>query len=442
VAPALSIHHAPAGTFPLRFLLGAPWFAVLAAVLLLWAGPDALASRWSAAVLAATHLLTLGFMAHAMLGALLQLLPVAFGVPLPHTGTVAAVAHPALAAGTLLLAAAFLAGVPVLFVAAALVLALAFAVYLTAVTLGLARQRLRDPLSRVAAAALLALLATVSLGLLLASGMAGKPLPLLELTQLHAVWGILGWTLLLVLAAALAVVPMFQMTASYPRWLRGRFAAAHLAVLGAWTLASWFQQAALRTALEWLLAAAALTVAVATLMLQQRGRRRVQPDATFLFWRLGMLCLVAAVAAWLGGGNLFDASSQALLIGMLLLPGFAFSVIAGMLYKIVPFLLWLGLQMHSGARPPPIKEIMPERAGRWQFRVHVAGLLCLALAVMLARMPPFAGGLLYVGALAFGVSGAILGVRLARAALFARAYKSRNQPLPTGHGRSGWTRLS
>jgi hypothetical protein len=42
-----------------------------------WAGPGAVGSRWTAPVLAATHLLTLGFMAHAMLGALLQLLPVA-----------------------------------------------------------------------------------------------------------------------------------------------------------------------------------------------------------------------------------------------------------------------------------------------------------------------------------------------------------------------------
>ena len=43
-----------------------------------------IATRWSPAALAATHLLTVGFLGQIMVGALLQLLPVLAGVPLPR----------------------------------------------------------------------------------------------------------------------------------------------------------------------------------------------------------------------------------------------------------------------------------------------------------------------------------------------------------------------
>ena len=438
MASALSIHRAPPAVVPLRFLLTAPWFAVAAGGLLLWAGPEALDSRWTGAVLAVTHLLTLGFMGHAMLGALLQLLPVAFGVPLPRIGAVAAVAHPALALGALCLSAAFLAAAPVLFAAAALLLALALGVYLAAVAIGILRQRMRDPLARVISVALLGLLVTVLLGVLLASGLAGAPLPLLALTHLHATWGIVGWTLLLVLGAALALVPMFQMTSSYPRWLRGGFSAAMLVALIAWSVALWFEWNALRRILQWLLAGGAGTIGIATLVLQQRGRRRLQPDVTFSFWRLGMLCLCAAVALWIVGETLAVQSTQpyALLLGVMLLPGFAFCVIAGMLYKIVPFLLWLTLQMHSGGRPPSVKEILPEERGEPQYWTHMCAIVLLAAAVTLWS------GFVYPAAMTFIASSAMLGGSLTRAARFARTRMAEAKPLPRGADRSSWKSIS
>ena len=437
MAPALSIHRAPTAAVPLRFLLTAPWFAVAAGALLLWAGPEALTSRWTSTVLAATHLLTLGFMGHAMLGALLQLMPVAFGVPVPRSAAVAAVTHPALTLGAASLAIAFITAQAVLFASAALLLGLAFGVYLAAVGVGVARQGLRDPLARVIAAALLGLLTTVVLGLLLATGMSGVGMPLLELTSLHAAWGILGWTLLLVLGAALAVVPMFQMTVGYPTWLRGRFAAGLLATLLLWSLALWFDWQGLRQALQWLLAGAVAAFAAVTLGLQQRGRRRLQPDATFLFWRLGMLCLIDATLVWALGEVLALQASQGwvLLLGVLLLPGFAYCVIAGMLYKIVPFLLWLALQMRAGGRPPTVKEIMPESAGMRQFWVHVVALVLLAIAASAWN------ALAYVAGVAFIASSTMLGLRLARAALFVQQRLAQSPPLRSDADSARWKRL-
>jgi hypothetical protein len=58
-------------------------------------------------------------------------------------------------------------------------------------------------------------------------------------------------------------------------------------------------------------------------------------------------------------------------------------VIEGMLLKIVPFLAWFHLQARGGigVRVPNMKDLLPDRAARRQFRAHVAALVLLLLAV-------------------------------------------------------------
>src|SRR5690606_6819760 len=90
---ALSFQQSPAPGVPLRFLLTAPLFVLLAALLLLGAGPSALASRWTGSALALTHLFTLGALANAMIGALMQILPVATGVSVLAPSVTARMVH-------------------------------------------------------------------------------------------------------------------------------------------------------------------------------------------------------------------------------------------------------------------------------------------------------------------------------------------------------------
>ena len=89
----LSLDQAPPIGVPLRFFLTAPLFALAAALLLIWQGPDLLDSRWNPALLGATHLLTLGYMGLIMIGALLQILPVVAGTPMQHPALVASIVH-------------------------------------------------------------------------------------------------------------------------------------------------------------------------------------------------------------------------------------------------------------------------------------------------------------------------------------------------------------
>ena len=111
------------------------------------------------------------------------------------------------------------------------------------------------------------------------------------------------------------------------------------------------------------------------------------------FWRvaLGSLAL-GALLLWFSMATplrmpLLPASQAVLLIGVLMVFGFACSVIIGMLQKIVPFLIFLHLQRESLANPaamsllPTTNEVICDRDALWQLRLHVAA--CIAVSVAL-----------------------------------------------------------
>ena len=56
-------------------------------------------------------------------------------------------------------------------------------------------------------------------------------------TDLHALWGLLGWVGLLVVAIAYEVVPMFQATPPYPPWMQRGLSLTLLVSLTLWSLA-------------------------------------------------------------------------------------------------------------------------------------------------------------------------------------------------------------
>src|SRR6476661_6745801 len=122
----LSFDDAPPLSGPLRFFLTAPLFSLAAAATLFWYGDAALESRWAMSTLALTHMLTLGFLAMVMCGALLQILPVVAGVLIPRPALTASVVHMALTAGTALLVSGFAFAEPLLFRWGGPVLGLAF----------------------------------------------------------------------------------------------------------------------------------------------------------------------------------------------------------------------------------------------------------------------------------------------------------------------------
>lgn len=413
---SLSLEQAPPVSVPFRFFFTAPFFLILAAIALAAAGPSALESRWTPAMLGITHLLTLGCMSMVMSGAMLQLLPVLAGSPVPNPRRVAWTIQLPMLAGMLLLSAGlYFVKAPLLWLAIPL-LVFAFAALIIVAAYSLVRAPTRNPSTRAMLLALFALVIAITLGALLASSVGGLlDLPVMSLTTLHVAWGLVGWTGLLVIGVAYQVVPMFQLTSIYSRHITRWLGGSLFALLALWSCHLLLPERI--SSILNLVAGMALTICVvtfagATLYLQYRRRRRV-PDVTLQFWRVGMISLIVAALMWLAGQmivTLSDRAFYALTVGVLFIVGFVLSVIIGMLYKIVPFLIWFHLQGKLSYKLiPNMKDIVPDKVARQHLYVHVVCLLLCMAAILLPTL------FIYFAALSLAISGSILFVNLYRA---------------------------
>ncbi len=413
---ALAFDNTPALRVPLPFFLNVPAFALLAGLLALWAGPQAFASRWAPATLALTHLFTLGVLGSAMLGAMMQILPVACNVSFPQAARVSARVHGLLTTGTLCLAWAFLSMRPWAFQAAAGLLGAGLAAFVGAAGLALWRHRrrvykgAREILVPVRAA-LAGLALTAALGVALAGALGhGRGLP--GLIDWHALWGLAGWAGLLLIGLSFQLIPIFQVTEIYPKVLTRWLPLAIPGLLLAWTAldATDGLPRLMRETVELLLLAAYVVHALTTWHLLQT-RKRPQAEPTTWFWRLAMLCILGCAPLWIWLTG--DGGARApLTLGICIIVGALWSAVNGMLYKIVPFLLWKHAQDrmvipdHDPAQARAYLRVMPKMAayvpeGRayGQFAVHVLAVAAwLGAGLGLPGCAWAAGGLLAASA--------------------------------------------
>ena len=387
----LSLEQAPPISIPFRFFLSAPVFGIAAGLLLLIQGESAFLSRWSPATIGLTHLLTLGFLGMVMCGAMFQMLPVIAGSPVPRVALAGGVSHVLLAAGTVLLAAAFISGQLLWMMPAVTLLILGFALFGLAVAIALWRVRTPSPTVTGMKLAVASLTITVILGALAAAGYSGiiEIGNLALLTDIHLAWGILGWVGILLISVSLQVVPMFQVTPEYPRLLARLLAPWIFVGLAGWGVLRFSFSDQTPIVGMVLVIAGFVLFAMSTLRLQRQRKRRV-PDVTLMFWRTAMLVLIGVALLW-GAGQLrpavADSSYYPMLLGVLMILGVGYPVVNGMIYKIVPFLSWFHLQnrqialMRMTVKIPNMKEMVTDRAARRQYFFYLLALLSAALAV-------------------------------------------------------------
>jgi hypothetical protein len=418
----LSLDQAPPLSIPLRFFLTAPLFGLGAAFLLIIYGPEALFSRWETATLALTHLLTLGFLALVMCGAILQMLPVIAGSPVPRVHLVGTLVHLLLTLGTTLLVAGFLTDASFWLEAAALLLTAGFGIFILAVTIALWRVKATSATINGMRMAILSLVVTAGLGVMLIAGRARWiQLDTLLFADIHLTWGLLGWVALLVVGIAYQVVPMFQVTPEYPAWIKRWLTRTLLFFLILWSalkivVTQYQLPAFVVPASLGIIICGYILFASVTLLLQHRRRRRVF-DVTLLFWRTGLGSILVCALLWISGyfaPALKELPQFDLLLGIGLIAGAGLSLLNGMLYKIVPFLTWFHLQnrqltlMCMTVKIPNMKELLPDRTSKLQFSVHLVFLTMIILSIFFPAWFTHAAGVM------FGLSCLLLWLNLAR----------------------------
>jgi len=429
----IQLDQAPLISIPFRFLLTGPWFGVLSGMLIFFMGDTMVISRWQPETLALVHVLVLGFITMVMVGALFQMLPVVAGVSVNHAQGLSWLVHLGISLGTLLLVFAFLFRITLLYGLASAFLIPALVALIIAMTLSLKRAIPTHTSAAGMKLALIALFITLCLAALLIFIRISQGYYFLYysvfLSQLHQLWGLIGWITMLIIAIAFQVIPMFQMTPEYP----GLFKKLLLPVLFSGLImlsADWMLVAlgVITSGLSerlaiFLVGLVFLSFSLQTMRLQSQRKRRIR-DTGFWFWRVALLSLLLCAIILLSRGWLIDGYKRLdpnqwhFIVAILFLYGFVVTLVNGMLYKIVPFLVWLHLQqsamsaepMYTG-RIPDMKSIISDDTIWPQFWLHISALTSLLLWVFYTDTYRIAG---FLVCLSFGKLGLSLNAAFRR----------------------------
>ncbi|OGG95168.1 MAG: hypothetical protein A2527_08325 [Candidatus Lambdaproteobacteria bacterium RIFOXYD2_FULL_50_16] len=335
----ISLDQAPPLFVPLRFFLSAPLFVVLGGIELLWFGSDLIGAAYAEPAIAWIHLWTLGWLAMVMFGAYYQMIPVMIGgqVPAPYlSGWV----HGLLALGVLLFQGYFLFPEFSPFWLAGISLGLSIGLFIGQIAWALVRVKGENrPTLSAMRLSLVCLGITWFLGLWLLAGHGGWGPEIHGVNRdLHLSFALFGWVGFLIIGVSLHLVPMFYITPPFDKLVAQRV----LRLLSITLVLLTFIQLTGIEAWLWVPVAFGfsgfgLYLFELTKILNRRRRKKVDPAARLLYLAIawGWVALgLFVLGLW---GKDLALKEGAVLIFLL---GVSVNFTHGMLYKIVPFLIW------------------------------------------------------------------------------------------------------
>ncbi|MGD9734780.1 MAG: hypothetical protein AB7V58_04110 [Solirubrobacterales bacterium] len=404
----------PPWRLPVALLVAATAGQVAGAIALLASAGDlARGVGYGPEQLAAVHLLGLAFLTVAIVGALLQLVPVLLRRRLGSTVRSAA-AGAAIVAGSWSLALGLWRADDVLIATGGTLLVLGGGVVvadLAVALLGALRAGTLGSSGAGIAAATLWFAAVLALGAVMA---ANRVHPFLEVDRTrmmaaHASIAIVGWIGGTILAVALRLAPMFALAHGHRQWLGvTAMAAWHAAVipLTAGLLLGVGPLAAGGGAL--LLVASASGLAYAVDVARHRRRR---PEAPMVHLVIGLLSAAAAVTlmlvAWAGPGDPYRIAIPA---AVLALVGLGTGTTSGHLFKVVPMLVWTGRFAHLAGTPgaPRLADLYPAPLAHAEQALFAAGLALCAGGIAGGSAAAARAGAALLVAAALAVAAAVL----------------------------------
>lgn len=373
----------PPWPIPVALLAAAAIAQVAGAATLVVVAPDlARGIGYGPAQLGAVHLFGLAFLSVAIVGALLQLVPVLLRQPL-GTPVRGAVFGAALVAGSWALAAGLWSGRSILIATGGTLLVLGGALLVTDLAIALVRAAragtLGAPGAGLAAAGFW-FTVVLALGALMA---ANRIHPFLEIDRMHliaahAAVAIVGWIGGTILAVALRLAPMFALAHGYRRSPGvAALAVWHASVVPIVVGLGWGIAPVAAAGGALLLCACGLAGWYVVDVARHR-RRRV--EAPLVHLTVGLASAAAAVGVMLGAwGGAWDPYRAAIPATILAVIGMGAGITSGHLFKVVPMLVWTGRFAHLAGTPgaPRLSDLYPAPLAVAEQIAFVAGLLLL-----------------------------------------------------------------
>jgi hypothetical protein len=376
---------------PLRF--------VLMGVLCLFTGIGLLTVRptllteyhYNQYIIATTHLFVLGWISSIVMGAMYQLVPVAFETKL-HSERLARWHFAFHLVGVLGMVAMFWVWNMKQVGHFGSIFAIGVLVFVYNIGRTLRKIRRWDPVAAAVASGLSWLLVTMLVGLFLAAAKCWPINLFAPLAQMHAHAhaGVLGFFVITTVGISYKLIPMF--TLSEMQSERRAWASIWLLNVG---LAGEFPAILLES--RWkvvfaLIIAAGLALYGLEIHAMVRARKRPSLDWGVTYF-LTAICLLSVVTvlgcvlSWPGLELSVLVGQLENLYGFLAVIGVLSFAIVGMLYKIVPFLVWYASYSKSIGRSkvPALADLYSARVQACGYWLFVGGLLASAIGIVLAR---------------------------------------------------------
>lgn len=408
IPPRPSAAGGPAPDVPLRYLVAAAATFVLAALGVVWLAPELAGHYYHPHVVALTHTVTLGWITLTIMGASYQLIPIVIERPI-WSERLARWQFWLLLGGIGGMIAHFSIGTWPGLVTAAACLGLGVAAHLLNVAASLRGFERRNFTARLVIVGYAGLGLTVLFGLILGADRIWKFLPGQFFPTLHAHFhlALLGWIAPMVFGVAARVYPMFLLAPEPDGWpgalqLWGLVLGVPAVVLGLLGVPGLTLPGALAVT------GAAAGHARWVVGFAQR-RRRPRLDWGLRFVLTGTAFLLPAAAMGLGFAlDLLSGPRAALAYAALTLGGWVSLTIAGMMLKIVPFLVWYRVYgPRAGKAPVPLlAQLSGTHAERLAYALLTAGFVLLPAAVAIGQAAWIraASAVLALGALSFAAA--------------------------------------
>lgn len=413
---------------PLRYFVTAQAAFVAALLWAPWQVDNLLDFYYQGHTLALTHLLTLGWITMTIMGASFQLVPVALETTL-WSERLACWQYWIMLVGVSLMVSHFWIGHHHgVAIGAGLVLT---AVTLFLINMGRTMWQLPhwDIVGRHVAAALIYLASTAIMGNLMALDkmfdfLGGQ---VLRTIHAHAHLAGIGWASMMIFGAGYKLIPMFSLSELRDERLPSlQFWLLNVGLVGLYLTLLLHSSLAVLFAI---LIAAAVGLFLQTMREVLRTRRRPRLDwgLRHSLSALGTLVMVTVLGVWLSTGWVSSDEFGARLTfgyGALALLGWISVMIIGMMYKIIPFLVWHHRYSDLvGLRPvPAATQLLGESTPRTEFWLLCAGIVMTVAGVIFTSWL-----LLQVGTVTLAMAGLAFAVAVCR---IYRHLVPRLTPLP------------
>ncbi|MRH43365.1 hypothetical protein GH741_11815 [Aquibacillus halophilus] len=335
-------------------------------------------------LLMGAHFLLLGWVVMVIMGAMYQLVPVAFLTPIWSEKL-----------GFIQL---FITGIGIVMFSLLLGFNLSHAVYggivvicgillfLWQMVMTLISQEQKSIMTLFVTTALFCFLITIIAGLILAWTISfGLSLNYTAILHSHILLGVAGWFTLLIIGFSYKMVPMFSLSHGFSmKWSKLAFFSYTIGLLSL-IVSFWLETSVLQT-IGWLFSWIGFTLFALDMIeiIKKRLKRKLDRPFTFSLIAIGYGWLVHSTTVFLSIFSIDHQNLWSWLTFIYIISWVMFSIL-GYLYKIVPFLWWT--YKYSGqvgkTKVPMLKDMINEKAGTLLFVLFTAGVFGLTIAGLL-----------------------------------------------------------